>query len=367
MRKSHRVLCAAAALAAFCTAAADAADGWGLEEGAVDLQSAGALAFGPDGILLVGDAKAATVYAIDTGVGTGNPANVKLNIDGIDAEIAKTLKTKSVSINDMAVNPQRGDVYLSVTTESGDAALAHVSTGGDVGRVALKSVKFSKVELPNPPEDKVTGEGRRRRNRRLESITDLAYVDGKVLVSGLSNAEAPSTVREITFPFAKADPGVNLEIYHAAHGRTEDYAPVRTFVPFNINGEPNVLAGFTCTPLVKFPVKELTKSKKVQGTTVAELGNRNRPLDMIVYEQNGERFLLMANSARGVMKISTAGIDKNEGLNERVPRGGTAGQPYETIESLQNVTQLDKLNETHAVIIAQADGGAENLKTIELP
>ena len=201
----------------------------------------------------------------------------------------------------------------------------------------------------------------------MESITDLAFVDGKVLVAGLSSNEAPSTVREIAFPFVGADAGINLEIYHAAHGRTEDYAPIRTFVPFNIDGEPSVLAGFTCTPLVKFPIKGLTDAKKVKGTTVAELGNRNRPLDMIVYEKDGKQFLLMANSARGVMKISTEGIEKNNGLSERVSGGGTAGQSYETIKSLEGVVQLDKLNDSHALVVSRDEGGSLNLQTVALP
>ena len=339
---------------------------WGLEKGEVELQSAGSLAFGPDGILFVGDAKAATIYAVDTGIRSGNPAKVKLNIEGVEKQIAAAIEADSVSINDMAVNPTSGDVFFSIT-EGDEGAIVRLSPAGKFSEVDTDAVAHSKVELPNAPEDKITGEGRRRGNRRLQSITDLAYVDGKVLVSGLSSADSPSTVREIPFPFNEADAGVSLEIYHAAHGRTEDYAPIQTFVPFNIDGEPNVLAGFTCTPLVKFPIKDLTKGKRVQGTTVAELGNRNRPLDAIVYEKDGQRFLLMANSARGVMKISTEGIEKNNGLNEKVSGGGTAGQAYETIESLQGVVQLDKLNETSAVVVSQTDGGAMNLSTVELP
>ncbi|HPD87811.1 MAG TPA: hypothetical protein PLS06_10920 [Proteiniphilum sp.] len=50
----------------------NAAD-WGLKKGNADLKSAGPLAFGPDGILLVGDVKAATVFAIDTGDASGDP------------------------------------------------------------------------------------------------------------------------------------------------------------------------------------------------------------------------------------------------------------------------------------------------------
>ena len=51
--------------------------------------------------------------------------------------------------------------------------------------------------------------------------------------------------------------GTNVEIYHAAHGKSEDYAAIRTFVPMTINGEATLLAGFTCTPLVRFEVEGL--------------------------------------------------------------------------------------------------------------
>ena len=73
------------------------------------------------------------------------------------------------------------------------------------------------------------------------------------------------------------------------HGRSEDNRPIQAFVPFNIGGEPNLLAGYTCTPLVKIPVAKFD-SDKITGTTVAELGNRNTPLDMIVYNQHGKDF-----------------------------------------------------------------------------
>ena len=58
---------------------------------------------------------------------------------------------------------------------------------------------------------------------------------------------------------------------------------------------------------MKFPVSELKAGAQVKGTTIAELGNRNRPLDMIVYQKDGKDYLLLANSSRGVMKIPTEG------------------------------------------------------------
>jgi hypothetical protein len=148
----------------------------------------------------------------------------------------------------------------------------------------------------------------------------------------------------------------------------EETSPVRTFVPFNVGGEPNVLAGFTCTPLVRFPISDLKKGgQKVKGTTVAELGNRNQPLDMIVYKKDGQNYLLMANSTRGVMKISTADIEKNAGITAPVGGGGTAGQKYDTIGDWKGVVQLDKLNDAMAVVVIQNESGASDLKTVPLP
>ena len=153
--------------------------------------------------------------------------------------------------------------------------------------------------------------------------------------------------------------------FTAAHGRYEDTATVRTFVPFKIGDEPYLLAGFVCTPLVKFPIETLKGNESVRGTTLAELGNRNRPLDMFVYQKGGKDYLLLSNSSRGVMKISTDDVERDEGITERIQ--GTAGQTYETIEALKGVEQMDKLNATHAVVMARGDNGTLNMKTIELP
>jgi hypothetical protein len=364
----------AAFLIACCTliGSAYAADTWGLKAGTPQIKSAGPLAFGPDGILLLGDTKAATVFAIATGDTKGDAEKAKIQLEGLQEKVAELLGAKAgeITINDLAVNPETGNVYLSVTKGTGPnaaPAVVKVDVHGKLSKLSLDKATFAKVALPNPPEDKTTGEGRRARNLRDDSITDLAYVSGKVLVSGISTNASPSTVRELPFPFTSSDTGASVEIYHAAHGRVEDYAAIRTFVPFTVDGEPTLLAGFVCTPLVKFPLSELKAGEKTRGTTVAELGNLNRPLDMIAYQKDGKDYLLMANSARGVMKISTQDIAKNEGLTQPVKGGGTAGQSFETIKDLKGVVQLDRLNDGHAVILVQADGGPANLQTIALP
>ena len=337
---------------------------WGMKTGNPGLQSAGPLAFGDNGVLFVGDAQAATVFAIDTKDELADPNEVDLQLSDVEAKVAAVLSTTSVEIHDMAVNPSSGVVYLSVS--AGDDKLPAIIriVDGDITTMQLDQVDFSKVELPNAPPDEVVQSGRRRQNYREQSITDLAFSDGKVLVSGVAGKSGEANVRELVFPFLAADKGVNIEIYHGAHGRYENTASVKTFVPFKIDGEPYLLAGFQCTPLVKFPVKQFHQEAPLRGTTLAELGNWNRPLDMFVYQRDGKTFLLMSNTARGVMKISTDEVERSEGITEKV--NGTAGQVYETVKSLTGVEQMDKLNDGHVLVLVR-NGESLDAHTVDLP
>ena len=83
---------------------------WGLKKGTPQLMSAGPLAFGPDGILLVGDVDGLAVFAIDTGDSKGDPNKIELRIESIDEKVADLLEVGSqgISINDLAVNPASG-------------------------------------------------------------------------------------------------------------------------------------------------------------------------------------------------------------------------------------------------------------------
>ena len=52
---------------------------------------------------------------------------------------------------------------------------------------------------------------------------------------------------------------------HGNHGQFETRSPVYTFVPYKVKGETNLIAGYLCTPLVKFPVNSLKPGAKVHG------------------------------------------------------------------------------------------------------
>ncbi|HXG11075.1 MAG TPA: hypothetical protein VNK04_15050 [Gemmataceae bacterium] len=330
-----------------------------LQKGTPDIKSIGPLAFGPDGVLFLGDFQGAAIFAIDTGDRTpaGNDA---VKVEGIDGKIASLLgiDPKQLLIRDLKVNPASGKLYLSVSrgrTPDSPSVLLRLDRKGHLEEVPLKDVKFAKAVIANPAEGR----------DRPQAITCIEFVNGKVYVSGLSNEQFASTLRAISFPFTATDQGTAVEIYHGNHGRFETRSPVRTFTPYDIKGELHLLAGYTCTPLVKFPVTSLKAGAKVQGITIAELGNRNTPLDMFVYQKDGKDYILMANTSRGVMKITTDNIDKIEPITK--PVGGIAGLKYDTIKEWQGVEQLAKLDNARAVILVRTPTGGLNLETVPLP
>jgi hypothetical protein len=360
-----RTVVAALCVAVLVAGAANAAEkklATGLKKGTPDLKQAGPLAFAPEGILLVGDSQGAAIFAIDTGDRPSRPAEGGLKVEGVKEKIAGLVGAdiKQVTINDLAVNPLSGNAYLSVTRGQGKEALPvllRVDHSGKIEELPLKDVNFAKATLPNPPDAS-------KAQQRRDAITCVAYAEGKVYVAGLSNEEFASKLRAINFPFTEADQGTSVEIFHTSHNRIETGSPIRTFIPYKAKDEASLLAAYTCTPLVKVPVSELKPGTKVKGLTIAELGNRNVPLDMIVYEKGGKEFILIANNSRGVMKVSTENIGEAKGLTERV--ASTAGLPYQTIKDLKGVMQLAKLDKDHAVILVDK-GGTLNLETIELP
>jgi len=342
----------------------------GMKEGNPEFKSMGSLAFGPEGVLFVADAKAAAIMAIATG-DTKPAANSKpLKVEAINQKIAALLGASAdqILINDLAINPISRNAYLSVSRGRGvDAvpALIRVKADGQPEVVSLEKVMFSRAGLPDAPADAMVGQGNRQNNPRLESITDIGFLDGRLFIAGLANEEFASTLRAIPFPFTNVSGGTSVEIYHGSHGRFETRAPVRTFTTFKIGAEDHLLAAYTCTPLVQFPVSELKPGAKIKGKTIAELGNRNRPLDMIVYERDGKTYLLMANSSRGVMKITTERIDKAESITD--PVADKKGLTYETIANWTGVDQLDRFDANHVVVLRRAEGGLLNLESLPLP
>ncbi len=276
------------------------------------LESMGALAFGPDDVLLVGDSQGAAVYAIEIAdTGAGSKA---INVRDLDAKLAAMFGTTAddITVRDMAVHPRSGNVYLSVARGDGGFGLVKVDGSGYLSEISLIDVRFSKGDITNAPSPEAAYG--RRGSARAYTITDLAFADGQVMVAGLSNQEFASNFRRMSFPFSHSMEATSLEIYHVSHGRYETHAPVDTFTPYEIDGSGHVVASYTCTPLVLFNVAGLTDGEHVMGRTVAELGAGNRPLDIITYSNGGKDYVLVANSRHPLMKIDASSFASAEGL-----------------------------------------------------
>ena len=109
-------LAALALLACSATARADLTDS--LTKGTPQVKSIGALAFGPEGILFIGDPQGAAVFAVVTGDTKSSEAPAKdgLKVANINEKAASLLGIESgqLQVNALAVNPASSNAYLGV-------------------------------------------------------------------------------------------------------------------------------------------------------------------------------------------------------------------------------------------------------------
>lgn len=318
------------------------------------IASINAISFGPDGILFIGDSKNAAIYALDTKDAAAKENSERINVGQIDKKIAASLGTDKIRVTDMTVNPVSKTIYFSVNVADGTPVILKLN-GDTFENVSLKDVSYSKIGLENAVS--VEKKDRRGRSQRALAISDLKYHKGKVMVTGLSNKEFSSTFRSIAFPFNDTQDHASLEIWHAAHGQFETYAPIRTFNIVNVDSKDYLMASYTCTPLVLFPMDELKGGTHVKGRTVAELGAGNSPLDMITFERDGKPYFLMSNTNRPVMRIDYDAITSFKSELTKPVRGYKAeGLPFISLPMV-NVLQLANLDANNVVYLQRTAGG----------
>src|SRR5579863_5307900 len=129
-------------------------DKYGLQVGTPALSSAGAIAFGPEGILFAADNAAATIFAI--GVGDTDASSAPVEITALDTRVGSLLGVarEDVRIAGMAVHPGSQAVYLSVARGRGAAeipVLVRVADG-ELAVVELADVPFAQVRLDDAPD-----------------------------------------------------------------------------------------------------------------------------------------------------------------------------------------------------------------------
>jgi hypothetical protein len=328
---------------------------------------------------------ATKVFAVEVADPGPDGGSEPFDLEDVDARAGAFLGCEpgDVVIRDMAVHPLSHNVYLSVQRGHGDAAqpvLVRIGRlDGSVTDVPLDDVPVAEVAIGDAPgedddrldttlplgeegEEFQVGERTIRILRqpiRTSTVTDMAYVSGVLLVAGLSNEEFSSRLRRIPFPFSDDVTGTSLEIFHVSHGKWETAAPIRTFVPYD--GGTSILASYTCTPVVHFRLADLTGGAKAVGRTVAELGAVNQPLDMVSFIQDGQEYLLVANSAHGLVKIACRDIDGQPPLTE--PKQ-PVGVPRET-KDLHGFRRLANLNGSHVLGLQSDDAGRQHLRSVK--
>ena len=167
-------------------------------------------------------------------------------------------------------------------------------------------------------------------------------------------------LRRIPFPFNGNTQTNSLEIFHVSHGKYETASPIRTFVPYGANG--GVLASYTCTPIVHFSLGDLKSGTQAKGKTVAELGSRNTPLDMLSYVRDGEEYILVSNARHPLMKLACKDLDRQGPLTQP---DEPVGAPRQDLPH-QGVGRLANLNGDHVLMMQEDDAGNIHLRSYDI-
>lgn len=322
---------------------------------AADVQSISRLEAGPGNVLFVADWKAARVHAIELPPAQQKAAGT-FNILDLEALLSRQLGGARVTVQDMAVRPGTGEVYVAVSTGAARTpALFAVTSDGKARRVDLKAARATSVTLRDAPK----GDEKfwNQTPERSFTVTDMKWRDGELFVAGLSNQEFSSTLRRIRFPFTAQQSVSSIEIFHGGHNMMETRAPVRAMSFASLDGKPYLVAAYTCTPLVLIPIDALQDGTHVRGKTVAELGYGNTPADMIAYTMRvgdkTEDYMMLVNFNRVSNVISVSELraaNARPGIDKVVSFGQIAGLDVQQAP-LAGALRIDNLDEQSFVLV----------------
>ncbi|MEM7438575.1 MAG: hypothetical protein AAF393_03180 [Pseudomonadota bacterium] len=297
-----------------------------LAESELDIRFAGALEFTDDGTLFVGDNYNGAIYAFEMPATDGPEQIMPSSIANIDAKIAELLGVgvRAIELNDMAAHPVTQDLYISVTrigSSASQPAIIQVTQDQQISLVDLASLDFQKQELMEFPEGETTfgvrGMGqlpplprdvaKGEIPLRTLAIMDMEYYDGELFVAGVAHDNFLSSLRRMPYPFDGSQGVANVEMYHITHDQYESRAPIRAMSVQEINGKPQLVAAYTCSPIVLVPLEDIQDGAKISANTIMDYGN-GQPLDMIPFSMQGQTMLFVTNNSRSPQVIPVAGL-----------------------------------------------------------
>lgn len=337
------------------------------QHGGLKLEAAGALSFGPQGLLVIAEPRMGSVVAVQTG-DAGPVKKLKQKVADVSGLVAKAVgaTAENVTINDLAVNPQSGLIYLSVSRKPDNAAsVVTIDADGKAAELKFDAMPWARVTLPGVTATKAT------------NITDVAVASDRILAAGTCNEEFASKIFSIPLPMEHgATAGVySAETYHVSHKKWETRAPISSFIPHEEGGKHYIVGAFACTPVAKFPLDDLKSGAQVKGVSVVELGSGNRPLDLFEYEKGGKRWIVTHTQrfhkplfgpseywgARMDAKYLDA-ADTNENAIRRDTKQAKGPEGIEIVDALFGARHVAKLDNDAAIVLR--DGA---LETVTLP
>ena len=201
-----------------------------------------------------------------------------------------------------------------------------------------------------------------RSNREAPSqdltFTDLLEHEGKLYVAGLSHAEFDSTLWSTTFPLGEAVATTTVEIFHGIHDQQETRAPIRAMAVVDVDGTDHLVAAYTCTPLVVFPLSGIVDGAHGTGKTIGEMGYGNTPSDLRVYttqdaQQQPMEVLFLQNADRAAQVVPLAAVReaaRGEGITESVPLNEQASLGASSIP-MTNVLEVADQDPRHLAVL----------------
>jgi len=358
---------------------------------AQQIASAGALEFSPTGTLFVGDNIGGAIYAFEMEKGEAPNEPTPISVENIDARVAAILgvSQNAVVLNDLAVHPITRQVYLSVTRGFGletQAAIVKVDGKGNLTNIDLNGLESTSQALDNLPDGskhfKLRGtmaaptlkeKAKAESPMRMLAIIDMVYHKGELFVAGISNEDFSSTLRRLPFPFTGKQSASNIEMYHIAHDQYETRAPIRSMLVKNIDGKDQLIAAYTCSPIVIIPLSELKDGAKVKAKTIGDMGN-GQPIDMLSFSMQGNEMLIITNNSRMPQVMPLAGFQNAKTVTDKdFKRGmkfdlgpelpyGPLGQPIMFVGSS---LQIALLNDSHFVSLTRdAKTGSLDMESV---
>jgi len=327
-----------------------------------------AIAFGPNGLLLIGGG--ARVVSVETGDTTPS-AWAKMEIANIDQLLAGKLgqAAKDIEIRKLAVNPASRKAYVALQSlKTKTPVILTVDGQGAVAEFPLDNVKYTSYTLEAP---------------KVTKVTDIAWAGGKIVAATQATDKFASRVFTIN-PAAKgASPTqISTKTYHVGHGRWETQAPLRVLMPIIESGKTSVVGSFTCTPIVRYDLEDAKNDDQITGRSVVELGTGNTPRSMFNYERGGKKYILISvgrnnkkpafgfPSAYWVARVDADLLKETTNVNEKAPWrvGGKTqvGDRVQVAKEFFGTQQMDRLDDTRALVIAEGRGGL-TLRAVQLP